>query len=232
LQQLLPQLKTTLRKRIKMAKKIRKRVSRIINGSLNALLTKIENNNSEMLLEESIKEIEEAVEDVRSEKGKCLAAKHNANKKMQEKNTRHELLSGQIQMALTENREDLAKAAIAEQLDIEAQIPVLEEIIIENRDKSNELETYINALLAKKREMQHEIINLKNFQTNRLLEIEKRVEDSNNNFERIICEKNGVVAIKGLNQDAKKIAELEAMSHEIRIKERLKMIKNKMDLEE
>ena len=51
----------------------------------------------------------------------------------------------------------LAEAAIAQQLDIEAQIPVLEATIADSGSKEKELEGYITALQAKKREMQDEL---------------------------------------------------------------------------
>ena len=50
--------------------------------------------------------------------------------------------------------EGLARAGIAKQVDIEDQIPVLQRSLHEAIDRGKELEGYIAALLAKKREME------------------------------------------------------------------------------
>ena len=60
-------------------------------------------------------------------------------------------------MALTNERDDLAEAAVSNQLDIEAQIPILEHTITECGENERELESYIVALQAKKREMKDEL---------------------------------------------------------------------------
>ena len=60
-------------------------------------------------------------------------------------------------MALTNERDDLAEAAVSNQLDIEAQIPILEHTITECGENERELEGYITALQAKKREMKDEL---------------------------------------------------------------------------
>ena len=109
------------------------------------------------MLEQAIREVDDAIEDVRAELGKIIAAKHVANKKLADKNAQHDDLSSKIEIALTEKREDLAEAAIAQQLDIEAQLPVLEQTIADASENEKELEGYIAALQAKRREMAEEL---------------------------------------------------------------------------
>ena len=75
-------------------------------------------------------------------------------KKLADENNRHEQLGGQIASALDAGREDLAKAGIAEQLDIEARLPVLEQSLADCSSQERELDAFVAALLAKKREMQ------------------------------------------------------------------------------
>ena len=54
-------------------------------------------------------------------------------------------------------RDDLAEAGIAEQMDIEARLPVLENTIADCAAQEKELEGFIAALQAKKREMQQQL---------------------------------------------------------------------------
>ncbi len=70
---------------------------------------------------------------------------------MQEKR-KHEDLNKNITLAVKEGRDNLAEAGIAQQMDIEAQIPVLEHAIADPAEQGKELEAYITALQAKKRE--------------------------------------------------------------------------------
>lgn len=220
-----------------MAEKITKRVSRIISGSFNALLGAIEQASPETIMEQALKEVDETIDEVSSELGKCLAIKHNASKKLLEKNTKHEALSEQIELSLEENREDLAKAAIAEQFDIEIQIPVLENSIAESNERAKELEFFISALQAKKREMQQELLQLKNTvslptSTKFNQNIEKKLINSSAVFDRMLAKKQGFNLLDETDFDnSKKLAELEKLVQEKRIEERLNLIKNKLTLE-
>ncbi len=133
------------------------RVGRIISGSFNSLIDAIENAAPETVRSEVIREIDTAIDDVRVELGRVVAKKHLANSRLMEENRKHEDLSEKIELAVKERRDDLAEAAISRQLDIEAQIPILETTINECGNKEKELEGYITALQAKKREMKEEL---------------------------------------------------------------------------
>jgi len=140
-----------------MSESITVRVGRIISGGLNAMVDAMENASPEMVMEQVLREIDGAIDEVRSELGRASVAKHLANSRLMEENRRHDTLSDQIAAAVEQGRDDLAEAGIAEQLDIEAQIPVLERAITEAGEKEQELEGYIKALQAKKRELRAEL---------------------------------------------------------------------------
>ena len=80
------------------------------------------------------------MEEVRTELGRTIAAKHLATTRLQEENTRHGDLAGQIELAVSEGRDELAETAIAQQIDIEAKIPVLERTISQGSETEQELE--------------------------------------------------------------------------------------------
>src|SRR5258705_4024826 len=62
-------------------------------------------------------------------------------------------LAGQIEIGMAKGDESLARAGISKQVDIEDQIPVLQQSLQDAIARGKELEGYIAALLAKKREM-------------------------------------------------------------------------------
>jgi len=217
------------------------RVGRIISGSLNALVDAVENAVPETVMEEAIREIDGAIDEVRAELGRVAANKHLSNTRLLEENRKHEDLTDKIEMAVKESRDDLAEAAIATQLDIEAQIPVLEATIAECGNQEKELEGYISALQAKKREMKDD---LKQYRESRQEAaaistggdsaathsggVEARVSKAESAFERVVENTTGLMGRVGTGdkRDAAKLAELEEMARKNRIQERLAAIKD------
>ena len=137
-----------------MADTLRQRVSRVIAGGAHALLDKIEDATPVAMLEQSVREVEGIADEVRSELGRTVANRHLAQQQHLNLNKEHELLGASIDEALNNGREDLTKPAIARQIDIEAQLPVLEASLAELATQEKELTGFVDALMGKKREMQ------------------------------------------------------------------------------
>ncbi len=220
-----------------MKETITSRVSRIISGSARKLVDILESAAPEIVMEEAIHEIDTAIYDVRSELGKIAAAKHMATNRLMEANKKYEDLSSKIEFAIEQNREDLAEAAVSQQMDIEAQIPVLENSIGEANEKTKELEGYITALQAKKREMRDELREFKKAQLEAKAvsgttaaagnsEIANKVARAEAAFDRVVENATGLAGSGGTDMEtAARIAELEDLSRKNRIKERLESIK-------
>ncbi len=216
------------------------RVGRIVSGSVHSLIDAIENAAPETVMEEAIREIDSAIDDVRLELGKVVAGKHLASTRLLEANQQHEDLAAKIELAVKESREDLAEAAISRQLDLEAQIPVLEATINDSGSQEKELEGYIAALQAKKREMKEEI---RQFRQNvndsapslesevQGTDVEGKVAKASSAFERVVEKATGVPgAGRGADRhSAVKLAELEELARKNRIMERLAAVKSEME---
>jgi len=222
-----------------VAEGLTKRVGRIISGSINAIINAVEDSAPEMVMEQAIREIDSAIDEVRAELGRAIAAKHLANKRLSEKNSKHEELSEKIEFAVTQGRDDLAEAAIANQLDIEAQIPVLEHTIAECGDNEKELEGFITALQAKKREMKEELSAFRQSMSSASADavsadaskgqskVHEKIDQATSAFDRVLEKQTGVAGMHSSDtQDAAKMAELEKLSREHRIRERLAVIKS------
>ncbi len=136
---------------------IASRVSRLISGSVNAAVDAVENMSPDMVMEQAIREVEHAIEEVRAEQGKATAESHLASKKLADNSSKHEELSVQIEIAVNQKRDDLAEAAISRQMDLEAQVPVLEQTIADTAEREKELGGYIDALQGKRADMQAEL---------------------------------------------------------------------------
>jgi phage shock protein A len=137
-----------------MADTLKTRVRRVIAGSVNALLDRIEDQAPEAMMEQSIREADSVIDEVRHELGLLSANRHLSQRQHATLNAHHATLSAQIDEALSQGRDDLARAAVARQLDIEAQLPVLEATLAEQTRQEAELQGFVAALLAKRREME------------------------------------------------------------------------------
>lgn len=228
-----------------MKETITSRVGRLISGSFNTLVAAVENAVPETTMEEAIRELDGAIDEVRAELGRVVANKHMANSRLTDENRKHASLAENIEVAVEQGRDDLAEAAIAKQLDIEAQIPVLEATVTDCVQQEKDLDAYIAALQAKKREMQEELrlyreslrdvsvvaAGSSTFSTDSHSHVTSRAEKAGAAFDRIMEKTTGMTASRSpvLGENATKVAQLEELAHKNRVSERLAAIKNKLD---
>lgn len=143
-----------------MADTLGARVGRIVAGGAHAIVDALEGVMPDALGQQALREVDQAIDEVRAELGKTIAARHLAAKRLTEQSSRHDDLSAQIELALGQEREDLVRAALEHQLDIEAQIPVLESAVGHAASRQTELEGYLCALQATRREMNEDLQGL------------------------------------------------------------------------
>jgi phage shock protein A len=220
-----------------MTEPLTKRVGRIISGSLNAMIDGVENAAPETVMEQALREMDAVIEEVRLELGKAVANRHLASKRLAEKGKTHDDLQEKIALAVAEKRDDLAEAAIAQQLDIEAQIPVLEHAITETGEREKELESYIAALQAKQREMRTELQHLRQTRQDSAApqavvadnsrHSKARVDQALASFDRVLERQTGIAGNTVFSaQNQGKLAELETLARQNRIQERLAAVKS------
>lgn len=212
-----------------MAETIASRVGRIISGSVHALLSAVENAAPEASMEQAIREVDEVIDEVRAELGRASANRHLASSRLMEENRRHDELAAQIEVAVTSGRDDLAEAAIARQLDIEAQVPVLEQAIGEAGNKEKELQGYLSALQAKRRDMQEALAQFIASRAASTAAAEvvnpatAKLERAESAFDRVLARQTGVAGSTArMNAEtAAKLSELNELARKNRIQERL-----------
>lgn len=223
-----------------MSESLARRVARLVSGGFHAMLDKAEDCMPEAVMQENIRELERTIDEVRAELGKVLAQKHLATKKLADENNRHEQLGGQIASALDAGREDLAKAGIAEQLDIEARLPVLEQSLADCSSQERELDAFVAALLAKKREMQAALDDWKRVQTNtgsaaagsgadsnKMAQLERAAEQNGVQFNRVLQRQGGIGIASPDAAQAAALQQLSDLGREAQIAARLAALKAK-----
>lgn len=225
-----------------MKESMTSRVGRIISGSFNALLDAVESSAPEAVMEQSLREIDAAIEEVRHELGKVIASKHMATSRLKQVNDKCEELNNKIELAVAEKRDDLAEVAISKQLDMEAQIPILNVQISDLGTKETELEGYITALKGKKGEMREDLRLFKeskkdsgfdpNDSPNRSgNSIVSKVSKAESAFGRVLENSSEIAQGSGSldHKNAAAMKELEDMAKKNRIQERLAAIKGNME---
>lgn len=218
-----------------MSESITRRVARLVSGSVNALVDAVENSAPETVMEQAIRELDVAIADTRSELGQQVAQKHLASKKLMEENSRYEVLASQLEVAVANGRDDLAEAGIAEQMDIEARIPVLEAAIADGTAREKELEGFVQALQAKKREMQAELrafVQAQQASSQAASAAAQRGDTAadkagraSDAFGRVLEKASGIAGRDTNLGNAGKLAELEDLARKNRVAERLAALK-------
>lgn len=217
-----------------MTESLKARVGRVLTGSFHALLDRLEDQAPAAMMEQAIRDADVVIADVRLELGRSSANRHLAQQQHASLNQQHTTLAEQIDLALSQGREDLARAAIARQLDIEAQLPVLETTLADYVQQESELQAYVAALVAKQRDMQQ---SLDEFCKSRAAaavtagspiantataQAQQRMDSIGRAFDRVHARQTGLGSgtAQSLHQAAQ-LQELEAIDRQHRIDQRL-----------
>ena len=220
-----------------MAETMARRVSRLVSGGFNALVNAVEDASPTTVMEESIREIDKAIDEVRTELGESIAATHHTTNRLADETNKHTALGEKIELAVKSGRDDLAETAIAQQLDIEAQIPVLEAAIEDGTTRQKELEQYVAALKGKKREMEEELASFRSSRDAAVVtdsgetaasSVESKVERASDAFDRISSRATGLpsTARAGDRKSAADLVELDELARKNAVAERLAAIKD------
>lgn len=219
-----------------MSDSLQDRVVRLISGSAHALLDKVEGIAPEATLAQAIREIEQVIDEVRTELGRIEAAKHQLATRLGKLAGEHEDLTGKAELAVQQDRDDLATACLERQTLIEDQLPVLQQNLETQRERAVECESYLRALIARKQE--RETILAEFIATRRRndapgqapahSEREGRVDRAESAFNRVMARETGVVGFGTAPGDAMKLKELADLQRRKRIDERLAQLKNQL----
>jgi phage shock protein A len=210
-----------------MKESISSKVTRIISGSTHKLINIIESSMPEVMMEQSIKEIQDAMSEIKSELGKIEATLYLGSKRKIEAENKINDYNELIKIAVDEGKDEHAEAVISQQIDIETQLPIIDSSLKENNNKKIELEKFILALESKIREMKDELKLLKetkvlfDSQTDKENNIEDNISRAEAAFERVVTNIVGKDLTKS-STDMKADREIEELK-EIRRKNKIEV---------
>jgi hypothetical protein len=124
------------------------RAGRLIAGIAYGAIEKAEDNNKVAVVKQAIREIEAAEKEARDNLAQARAEEYRLNARRAEIDREMTALSEKIRLAVSEQRDDLASAGIARQMDLEAQFEVLSKAIDENSERIETTLTTLRAILS------------------------------------------------------------------------------------
>lgn len=123
------------------------RLSDIINSNISALLDKAEN--PEKMIRMMIQEMEETLVEVRSNTAKVIAEKKTVNRRIEQLRRQAADWENKAELALSKDREDLARAALIEKNSVLTTTEMLENELAKLDDTLEKLGSEIEQLQAK-----------------------------------------------------------------------------------
>lgn len=141
------------------------RMGRLIAGLANAAVDKAEGGNKIIVVEQALREIDQAADEARNDIGKVRAEEYRILSRRNEIVADIDSLSEKIQLAISADREVLAKAGIARQIDLESQLAALDKALADVRSNLEEGQQALQAVLATRREAEARLADLQRSMT-------------------------------------------------------------------
>lgn len=212
------------------------RLSDIINSNINSLLDKAED--PEKMIRMVIQEMEETLVEVRSTTAKIIADKKELARRNEKLAKQSQDWQSKAELALSKQREDLAKAALIEKAQVNEVIDLVKEDmhkLDESLDKLSreieQLQVKLNDARARQKAMlmrhsatqSRHAVNSKLYSTNidqamnRFEHFERKIETMESEIEATVIGKKGIAA------------EFEALEKEGKIEQELQALKSKLE---
>jgi phage shock protein A len=214
-----------------MAESLLIRVKRMVTGGVADMIDAMENAQGESVMRETLREVERAIDETRAEIGRVAARRVFASRQVVAIRDKVSEFTDKARLALSEGRDDVAEALVARQIDLEAQIPVIEGAERDARAEETELAECLSALLGRKREMEVDLEAL--IAARRVATRESQVEGAaaapqrraaraSRTFDRVMKNASGVAGVAAADREtAGKLAEFDALLRQRKIAERL-----------
>lgn len=212
------------------------RLSDIINSNINSLLDKAED--PEKMIRMVIQEMEETLVEVRSTTAKIIADKKELARRNEKLARQAQDWQQKAELALSKQREDLAKAALIEKAQVNEVIDLVKDDVTKLDESLDKLTREIEQLQAKLNDararqkamlMRHSatqsrhVVNSKLYSTNidqamnRFDHFERKIETMESEIEATVIGKKGIAA------------EFEALEKEGKIEQELAALKSKLE---
>lgn len=136
------------------------RMGRLLAAIASETIDNAENSNKVALVKQAIREIDAGADEARSALGKSRAEEFRLKRRREELDSEVAALTEKIRLAVSENREDLARAGVARQIDVESQGIALERALDFVEREIEEQTKALQAMLGARREAEARLADL------------------------------------------------------------------------
>jgi phage shock protein A len=136
------------------------RIGQLIAGMAHGAVDSAERANAKPVLEQAIREIDAAAEEVRGDVGRKTAERFRIEARRKELAAELTELDSKITLAVEQDRDDLAAAGIERQLDIESQLGVLDALLKDIDESLTQFNATLDAVRASRREAEARLAEL------------------------------------------------------------------------
>lgn len=214
-----------------MADSIFVRVQRVVTGGVGSALDAAERLGGTSVMRQAIRDMDAAIDKAHAEGEGARAQRLQAAHRLQECRKQLATLKEQARFALGKDRMDLAEAAIARQIDVEAQVAALAKAETEAAAAERRLEESAAELKLRRGQMYDELRAFEAAQRAASSgddapgspdsRLQRRAERAQEAFERAMDAAGGLSGGLASAEAAAKVAEIEALQKEAAIAERL-----------
>ncbi|HXO72415.1 MAG TPA: PspA/IM30 family protein, partial [Bradyrhizobium sp.] len=136
------------------------RMGRLLAAIASQTIDNVENNNKVALVKQAIREIDVGADEARYALGKSRAEEFRLRRRREELDAEVVSLNDKVRFAIAENREDLARAGVARQIDLESQGIALERAMDFIDLEIDEQTKALQAMLGARREAEGRLADL------------------------------------------------------------------------
>jgi phage shock protein A len=218
-----------------MAESIFARMRRILSGTVESAVDRMEHQGGETVMREAIREVDRAIDDARADHEAAVARRLNSVRQQRLLNERIEQLTVKAQIAIEQGRDDLAEAALTRQVDFEGQLVILAKNETDTVEVEAKLDENITALKARKQQMEEALSAFLvarqeaslggDGSTRNERHVEKKVDRAESAFDRAMTGAGGVNFTRADADTITKIAEIDGMVKSSTVADRLAALK-------
>lgn len=213
-----------------MGESIFARVQRVVSAGLDSAVSSVERANSTGVMREAMRDADRAIDRLVVARETAQARRRNADARLTALRREHDALDEQARFALSQQRPDLAEAAIARQVDLEERIAALDGARRQADADDQRLERAVEDLTRRRRQMKEELIAFRKGQSAAVAVAEvaapieermaRKVAEAETAFERVLEEAGGASGRGPVSADGP-LAEIAALKKETIVADRL-----------
>jgi phage shock protein A len=218
-----------------MAESIFLRVRRICSARIEDTVDRMETDGGDAVMREAIREVDRAIDEVRSQQQGAMARRLQATKQQAMVEGKISELGSKASFAVASGRDDLAEAALIRQVDFEAELEKLKKLQGSTSEEEAKLEDSLASLRSRKVQMEDALRAFGEAQAEASIggdkgfhvqqQIERKVERAEAAFDRAMGGAGGVNFTRADADTINKVSELDQLHKGMSVKERLAALK-------